>query len=213
MSDSSIDVAMLLRDITMPLPMRPDWGEDMEWPYPGLPANLVAEFAGHRVAGLPFFTPETVTTDHGSVDRNHHLVEVQRCSAAIILPARVLRPTDKQTVERAFGAARSLLFEQLPGYTGVDVADRGADPESDAILTVNEMEHLIATRIVQVWQTGGWANTPRPGIPAVTTARTLCSPQRCPRAGSHSRFPRPLVLPVRMTKSFQRSQLPPAGDK
>lgn len=45
-SDTSTDVAMLLRDVTMPLPMRADWGEDMEWPYPGVPAALVAEFAG-----------------------------------------------------------------------------------------------------------------------------------------------------------------------
>lgn len=66
-SDTSVDVAMLLRDVVMPLPLRDDWGEDMEWPYPGVPAELVAEFAGHKVAGLPFFAPETVTTDHGSV--------------------------------------------------------------------------------------------------------------------------------------------------
>ena len=117
-SDSAVDVAMLLRDITMPLPMRPDWGEELEWPYPGLPAAVVAEFAGHRVAGLPFFTPETITTDHGSVYRNHQLVEVQRVLGANILPARVLRPTDKQAVERAFGAVRSLLFEHLPGLHG-----------------------------------------------------------------------------------------------
>lgn len=151
-SDSAVDVAMLLRDITMPLPMRPDWGEELEWPYPGLPAAVVAEFAGHKVAGLPFFTPETITTDHGAVYRNHHLVEVQRVLGANILPARVLRPTDKQAVERAFGAIRSLLFEHLLGYTGVDVADRGADPEEDAVLTIEAMEHLIATWTVSVWQ-------------------------------------------------------------
>jgi hypothetical protein len=136
----------------MPLPLREDWGQDMEWPYPGIPAAVVAEFAGHRVAGLPFFTPETITTDHGSVYKNHYLVEVQRVIGANILPARVLRPTDKQAVERAFGALRALLFEHLPGYAGVDVADRGADPEADATLTVTDMEHLIATWIVQVWQ-------------------------------------------------------------
>ena len=34
----------------------------------------------------------------------------------------------KAAVERAFGSLRSLLFEHLPGYTGIDVADRGADP-------------------------------------------------------------------------------------
>jgi hypothetical protein len=151
-SDTSVDVAMLLRDVMMPLPLRDDWGQDMEWPYPGIPATVVAEFAGHRVAGLPFFTPETVTTDHGSVYKNHHLVEVQRVIGANILPARVLRPTDKQSVERAFGAIRSLLFEHLLGYTGVDVADRGVDPEADAVLTVAGMEHLIATWVVRIWQ-------------------------------------------------------------
>src|SRR5262249_41463086 len=144
-SDTSVDVAMLLRDVMMPLPLRPDWDDEMEWPYPGIPASVVAEFAGHRVAALPFFTPETITTDHGAVYKNHHLVEVQRVIGANILPARVLRPTDKQAVERAFAAVQSLLFEHLLGYTGVDVADRGADPQADAVLTVADMEHLIAT--------------------------------------------------------------------
>ncbi|MDQ7907608.1 hypothetical protein RB614_24100 [Phytohabitans sp. ZYX-F-186] len=151
-SDSAVDVAMLLRDVTMPLPMRPDWGEDMAWPYPGLPAAVVAEFAGYEVAGLPFFAPETVTTDHGGPYRNHHLVEVQRVLGANILPSRVLRPTDKQAVERVFGAIRSLLFEHLLGYTGVDVADRGVDPEADAVLTIDAMEHLVATWTVKIWQ-------------------------------------------------------------
>jgi transposase InsO family protein len=151
-SDTSVDVAMLLRDVMMPLPLREDWGPDMEWPYPGVPAAIVTQFAGHKVAGLPFFAPETVTTDHGSVYKNHHLVDVQRVIGASILPARVLRPTDKQAVERVFGSIQSLLFELLLGYRGVDVADRGADPESDAVLSIAEMEHLIATWVVKIWQ-------------------------------------------------------------
>ena len=151
-SDTSTDVAMLLRDVMMPLPMREDWGDDMEWPYPGVPASLVAEFAGHRVAALPFFAPETVTTDHGSVYKNHHLVQAQKIIGADILPARVLRPTDKQAVERCFGAIQSLLMEKLPGFRGVDVADRGADPEGDAVLTLAELEHTVATWVVRIWQ-------------------------------------------------------------
>ena len=151
-SDTAVDVGMMLRDVMMPLPMREDWGEEMEWPYPGLPAGVVAEFAGHKVAGLPFFTPETVTTDNGSVYRNHHLVEVQRVIGCNILPARILKPTDKAACERAFGTIRTLLFEKLIGYTGVDAADAGADPEGDAVLTIAEMEHLVATWIVSVWQ-------------------------------------------------------------
>ncbi|MEW1999796.1 transposase [Streptomyces coelicoflavus] len=165
-SDSSVDVAMMLRDVMLPLPMREEWGEDMEWPYPGLPAAVVAEFAGHTVAALPFFTPETVTSDHGSVYRNHHLVDVQEAMGCRILPARVLRPQDKAAVERTFGGIRSLVFEKLPGYTGVDVADRGADPEGDAVLTLSQMEHVIATWVVGTWQNrrlGGFAPCWDPG--------------------------------------------------
>lgn len=151
-SESSVEVAMLLRDVLRPLPMRPDWGQEMEWPYPGVPAALVAQFAGHEVAGLPFFAPETVTSDHGSVYKNHHIVSVARRLGIDLLPARAMRPTDKAACERAFLGIQSLLLEMLLGYRGVDVADRGADPEGDAVWTLAEMEHLLATWIVAVWQ-------------------------------------------------------------
>ncbi|WNZ12933.1 transposase [Streptomyces sp. 11x1] len=151
-SDSSVEVAMLLRDVLLPLPMRPDWGEELEWPYPGVPAALVAEFAGYRVAGLPFFAPETVTSDHGSIYKNHQIVHVARTLKMELLPARAMRPTDKAACERAFAGIQSLLLELLLGYQGVDVADRGVDPEGDAVWTLAEMEHLLATWIVAVWQ-------------------------------------------------------------
>jgi hypothetical protein len=151
-SDTAVDIAMLLRDIMMPLPMRDGWGPEMEWPYPGVPAGIVAGFAGHRVAGLPFFAPETVTTDHGGPYKSRTAVAAQQALGCNILPARVLRPQDKAACERAFGSLRSLLFEHLPGYTGIDVADRGADPEADAILTMTQMEHLVAEWIISVWQ-------------------------------------------------------------
>lgn len=151
-SDTAVDIAMLLRDVMMPLPMRDGWGPEMEWPYPGIPASVVAEFAGHRVAGLPFFAPETVTTDHGGPYKSHLVVSAQKALGCNILPARVLRPQDKAACERAFGALRSLLFEHLPGYTGIDVADRGADPEAAAVLTMEQMERLVAEWVIRVWQ-------------------------------------------------------------
>ncbi|MEU9302326.1 transposase [Streptomyces sp. NPDC048269] len=151
-SDSSVEVAMLLRDVLLPLPMRPDWGEELEWPYPGVPAALVAECAGYRVAGLPFFAPETMTSDHGSVYKNHQIVQVARTLKIELLPARAMRPSDKAACERAFAGIQSLLLELLLGYRGVDVADRGVDPEGDAVWTLAEMEHLLATWIVAVWQ-------------------------------------------------------------
>lgn len=150
-SDDSVEVAMLLRDVMLPLPMREGWGEDMAWPYPGVPSDIVTELAGHDVAALPFFAPETVTTDHGGPYKNHDVVEAQRVLGCNILPARTFRASDKFAVERAFLAFNTMLFEHLLGYTGVDVADRGADPEADAVLTLAQMEHVIATWIVKIW--------------------------------------------------------------
>ncbi|MFE9354904.1 hypothetical protein ACFYPB_11940 [Streptomyces olivaceoviridis] len=124
----------------------------MEWPYPGVPSTVVAQFAGHKVTALPFLPPETLTTDHGGPYKNHELVEAERTLGCTVLPARALRPTDKFAVERAFAAVNSLLLEHLLGFTGVDVADRGADPEAEAVLSMSQMEHLIATWVVKVWQ-------------------------------------------------------------
>jgi hypothetical protein len=64
----------------------------------------------------------------------------------------VLRPTDKAACERAFSTLCALLFEHLPGYRGRDVADRGADVEGDAVLTLEQMEELVAEWRVRVWQ-------------------------------------------------------------
>jgi hypothetical protein len=190
-SDTSVDVAMLLRDVMMPLPMRPGWGPEMAWPYPGIPAAVVAEFAGYEVAGLPFFTPETVTTDHGSSYKAHALVEAQRVLGCNILPARTLRPQDKAACERAFGVIRSLLFEKLPGYTGVDVADRGADPEGDARLTVEEMEHLIASWIVGTWQNRVLQDRPPAWDPDGTHSPNTLFAASFAQAGFALEVPRP----------------------
>ncbi|WP_307843578.1 transposase [Streptomyces sp. B15] len=190
-SDTGVDVAMVLRDVMLPLPMRPGWGKEMAWPYPGVPGAVVADFAGYEPAGLPFFAPETLTTDHGSVYKNHHVVEVERLLGCNILPARAMRPTDKQAVERCFGTIRSLLFEQLLGYTGVDVADRGSDPEADAAITVNDMEHLIATWVVRVWQNRKLAEHAPPWAPDQRHSPNTLFTSAFARGGFALRMPTP----------------------
>ncbi|MEV4244531.1 hypothetical protein AB0J63_14080 [Streptosporangium canum] len=125
-SDASIEVAMLLRDVLLPLPMRSGWGPELAWPYPGVPATLVTELAGYPVAARPFFAPETVASDHGGVYKNHYLVQVAQKLGIDVLPARMMRATDKAACERAFGGIRSLLLEFLLGYSGIDVAEGSA---------------------------------------------------------------------------------------
>jgi transposase InsO family protein len=151
-AESSVDVAMLLRDVATPTRMRSGWGPGMAWRYPGIAAEHVEAMAGYPVAAVPFFLPETVTTDHGSPYKSHALVAAQRALGVNILPSRVLRPTDKAACERAFSTLCALLFEHLLGYQGRDVADRGADVEGDAVLSLEQMEDLVAEWRVRVWQ-------------------------------------------------------------
>ncbi|MFD3974093.1 hypothetical protein [Streptomyces cyaneofuscatus] len=48
--------------------------------------------------------------------------------------------------------ARTSPPDAQAAYHGIDVADRGADPEGDATRTPSETEHLLATWIVKAWQ-------------------------------------------------------------
>jgi len=117
-SDTAVDIAMLLRDVMMPLPMRDGWGPEMEWPYPGVPASVVAEFAGHRVAGLPFFAPETVTTDHGGPYKSHLVVSAQKALGGNILPARVLRPRTRPLASGHSGPCGACCSSTCPDTPG-----------------------------------------------------------------------------------------------
>jgi hypothetical protein len=58
-SDTSVDIAMMLRDVMTPKRMRAGWGPELAWAYPGVTATAVGELAGYPVAGVPFVTSDT----------------------------------------------------------------------------------------------------------------------------------------------------------
>ncbi|MYV60598.1 transposase, partial [Streptomyces sp. SID4931] len=130
-----------------------------------------------------------MTSDHGSVYKNHQIVQVSRTLGVELLPARAMRPTDKAACERAFAGIQSLLLELLLGFRGVDVADRGVDPEGDA-----EPETRSVFR--------------RPGTLAAGTVRTRCSPLRRARDGISLEIPEPSLyyelLPAHFVKIDRR---------
>ncbi|GLW04531.1 hypothetical protein [Streptomyces lavendulae] len=61
---------------------------------------------------MPLFASETVMTDHGSIYRNHHLVEAERVLRCNVLATRVLRSTSKAAFKRAFGMVRQLMLRK-----------------------------------------------------------------------------------------------------
>ena len=139
-SDTSVDIAMLLRDVMMPLPMRDGWGLRWNGLIPGCPPASSRTSPGTGSPGCRSSRrrPSPQTTGvriraMPSCRRN------RRWAATSSLPGRCARRTRP-------------LSGQLPGYTGVDVADRGADPEADAVLTMEQMGRLVAEWVISVWQ-------------------------------------------------------------
>ena len=136
-SDTSVDVAMLLRDVMMPLPMRDGWGPEMEWPYPGVPGQrLVAEL--RRAPGRRAAVLRAGDGHHGPRRsyKSHHVVEAA-ARAGLQHPARqecCARRTRLLASGRS-GRCGACCSSSCPATPGVDVADRGADPEADAVLT------------------------------------------------------------------------------
>ena len=135
-------------------------------------------------------------------------------SAATSCPPGAAPAPTRPPVERAFGVIRQLLFEHLPGYAGVDVADRGADPEADATLTMDEMEHLIATLDRRrSGKTGSWANTPRHGIPAGPAQPELAvRRRRSRRPGSRCRSRRRTCTTSCCPPHYVSIARPPRGE-
>jgi len=114
-SDKSIDVAMVLRDVMMPMPMREGWDSDAEWPYPGVPASILAEGTGYTVAGKPFFEIETATTDHGSVYANHHARDLAAFTGINLLPARKARGRERPWLSGCSARSASSSSSTSPG--------------------------------------------------------------------------------------------------
>ena len=163
-SEKSIDVSLLLYDILTPHPWDSSWGEQSRWRY-GVPERLVLPTEslaeGKVAAGKPFGKPTTVTLDNGATYASEAVKSVCARLGISLAFARSGRPTDKPHVERTFRTIRESFLQNLPGYTGPSVHDRGSKKmvEERAFLTLGELEELFAQWVTTVYQ-----NRPHKGL-------------------------------------------------
>ncbi len=150
-SDSSVDVAMMLRDVMLPLPMREEWGEDMEWPYPGCrppwsPSSPVTRWPPCR-SSTPRPSPPTTL----------RLPQPPSCGR----PGGDGLPDPAGSRSAPPGQGRGgAHFRRYP-LAGVREVARlhgsrrrrpRCRPGGSAVLTLSQMEHYIATWVVGIWQ-------------------------------------------------------------
>ena len=90
--------------------------------------------------------PQYLYTDGGKDFRSQHLEQVATELGIVLCLRR--KPCDGGIVERPFGTFNREFFCNLPGYTGSNVTQRSAESESEACLTLVQLERLLVRYIV-----------------------------------------------------------------
>lgn len=90
--------------------------------------------------------PQYLYTDRGKDFRSQHLQQVT--SELKIVPCLRRKPSDGGIVERPFGSFNTQFFSSLPGYVNSNVMERSPAAESEACLTLMQLEQLLVRYIV-----------------------------------------------------------------
>lgn len=154
----SADVASVLFQCLTPQV----WGRGAEaakGPFSGVPE--------HVVLGSEGVFPDTIVIDHGKVYMSQHTFGVCRRLGISIQPAIPNKPTDKPALERFFRTLRLSLLDQLEGYKGPNVYERGKDVEKGAFYYVSELEQLIREWIGEVYHRTAHLGLRDPLLPKV----------------------------------------------
>jgi transposase InsO family protein len=154
-STKAIDAAAVLYQSFRPMPAGPDWPRDAVWPPHGIPRSVLVEHEAldpaSVLAATPAIVPETIVVDHGKIYVGETLTSACRQMGISIQPARIREGRDKGPVERFFRTIREGFLQELPGYKGPDLYSRGAAPEKDAFLFIDEMEALLREWVATVY--------------------------------------------------------------
>ncbi|MGK2879244.1 MAG: integrase [Mycobacterium sp.] len=173
-SGNALEAGLLLYDVMRPMSMLVDGTTVDDWRWCGVPESLdLSEVAVHRspqriippgqslqgVHFKPGVRPSSIRCDHGSVFLAEHFVALLRDFGIDLMLSRGSKPTDNPHVER-WHETLQRAYQQLPGYKGRNVAERGrkVDATGDRLLTATELErHLrrfVALDYHRSWHEG-----------------------------------------------------------
>lgn len=173
-SGNALEAGLLLYDVMRPMSMLVEGTSVDDWRWCGVPESLdLSEVAVHRspkrivppgqslqgVHHKPGVRPSSIRCDHGSVFLSEHFVALLRDFGIDLMLSRGSKPTDNPHVER-WHETLQRAYQQLPGYKGRNVAERGrrVDATGDRLLTATELErHLrrfVALDYHRSWHEG-----------------------------------------------------------
>ncbi|WBM79117.1 DDE-type integrase/transposase/recombinase [Cryobacterium breve] len=152
-----VDHAFLLAQCLVPRPLRP--GNEELWRLTARRMPWADRTPEEKRARLdltrPFIYPDRIMMDNGRDFRSKVFESACRKFNVSLTYSAPHTPTDKAVVERTFHSIKTLFAQDLPGYKGGSVAERGDRVEKGALLDVVALAERFDEWVTRVWQ-----NTP-----------------------------------------------------
>ncbi|MGO1383359.1 MAG: hypothetical protein ACTHU1_01000 [Arachnia sp.] len=165
-SATALEAGLVMYDAMRPFSMLVEGTTIDDWRWAGLPhslsvplpagyTNTSKQLQGHH--WIPSVRPTSLRSDHGANFVADHFLALLRDFGIDFLPSRVGAPTDNAFIERWHETLQRGL-QQIPGYKGRNVQQRGRFVASEPLLTVWQLErHLhrfIALDYHRTWHEG-----------------------------------------------------------
>ncbi|MFJ2864013.1 hypothetical protein [Kitasatospora sp. NPDC087314] len=130
-STKAVDAALLLAEMAVPHPLRPDWPAALAMSRAPVPYEdlLDADPRLETAVGRPVVVPESVVVDRGRIFLSAAFLAACESLGISVQPTPPRRPTAKGHVERAFGSVNTLFCQHVAGHTGSNALRRGSDSQ------------------------------------------------------------------------------------
>ncbi|MEV6726186.1 transposase [Streptomyces xanthochromogenes] len=151
---TSVDAAMLLAQMVVPVAMRPGWDAALSMQRSVIPYErlFALDVRLEGAAARPVIMPETVIVDQGRVYVSASFVSACESLGVSVQPVPPANGPAKGNVERTFRAIADGFSQYLPGHTGSDVSQRGAAAEQDACWSLTQLQELLDEWVICGWQ-------------------------------------------------------------
>ncbi|WP_262002023.1 Mu transposase C-terminal domain-containing protein [Microbacterium sp. Mcb102] len=151
---TSIDHALLLAKALVPRRLRP-WAKDYDsFGLPRMPwtKHLTKKQMQTFDSYCPYIFPSRILIDNGQDFKGTVFGMACDRYGISLTEAPIHDPTAKAVVERFFGTVKTKFCQFVPGFSGGNVANKGADTVKGALLTLAELSELLEKWTCVVWQ-------------------------------------------------------------
>lgn len=187
-SANGLEAGLLVYDVCRPFSLRVSGTTVSDWRWVGLPTALdFSEVHVHTAHGhvapdfstlqgdhaIPSVMPDAIHCDRGSIFISEWFIALLRDLGIDLLLSRGKKPTDNPQVERWHETIQRAL-QQIPGYKGRNVSERGRLVSEEPLLTAHELQEHLRRFVALDYHRTGHTGIVVPGCEPADAEARLC---------------------------------------